>query len=402
MRTAEQTPQQLDPLGTLAVGRAVVILCALIMVYAVISTMQHANQLTNPMFAAAALIMLGCACGIIMVASAVAHAPVTRMVSLAVIALALSASALSTVSTWGANLLIQDDWGQYAVALLITAIALTRPAVEIIATGLVASVVIGALAAAQASFLYITVPTSIYVVVAVTPVAAFTCASAGYSHTMTRSIRVWQQSARAAIARMEPAVREVTARVVYQEQVTQLNAVAVPLFTSILERDELTADDIERAREIGAGLRVRAVAAVERSWLDEVVFIALAAPAKISSVAARISAREYSRMPAGSPPGVDDPGRVAELVGDQLRAVLSAFITAVARHPGFDGASLNVALRRAGPGWKMRFDARIDAPALQLRSTFVPYLAAVRMLTDDSVLRCAPGALTLKFSHDRS
>lgn len=409
------TPQRLDPLGALAAGQAAALFSALSIAYAVYSTLQHGAQVTHPVQAVFALVLLACGCTVLVVASRPGRAPLGRGVFVSVMALTLLAYLLSTAATWGGNRLVQDDWGPYAVAFVLASVALTRPSIEILIVGLVAAVVAVALAVSQSAFLAIAVSPGVYAIVAATPIVAFTCASAGYSQVLVARIRRWQFSARTAMVHLEPEVREVTARVAHQQQVTLLNEGAVPLFAGILESGRLTENDIERARAIGAALRANVVAAVERSWLDEVMFRSQAATVQAASLTttlapatpsaaewARFSSTELLRMPPEPPHGLDDPAGVAERIGDELRAVLTAFIMAVALHPSVEAGSLHLALRSAGPGWKLRCEARVAGSGPELRAAFNPYLAVFRVLTVDADLRCRRGAVALKFSYDRS
>jgi hypothetical protein len=295
--------------------------------------------------------------------------------------LALGASSLSAVSTWGSNSMIGDDWGQYALALLILTVALTRPVTEIIVAGAIAAVGVGTIAAIQAPFLVTRVTPAVDAIIAATPVIAMSFAAAAYSLDMARHIRRWQRSAREAMLRLEPGVREVAVRAVRQGELTLLNEGAVPLMAEVLERDGISRDDSARARQVAATLRARAVAAVERTWLDEA------------------AARAVGRGRGTPPSPVDDPGRLAASACADLRAVMWAFLAALARLPGFDPGSLHVSVQPSGTAWKLCLRADVHAPRRQPRRHLTPYLAVLRVIADDARLTGARGTVTLEFDY---
>lgn len=376
------TPQRLDPLGTLAARRAAVIFSIVALADAVVSIAQHGNEIRVPPAAGLALVALLFACGIIVRASAVSHAPVTRLAHVSTVGLALVAYTLSAVSTWGSNPMIEDDWGQYALALLIATVAMTRPPIDIAVVGALAAVAVGVMAALQSSFLMVPTSAAIYAIAAMTPIVAMCFAATAYSLDMVRHIRRWQRSVRAAMLRLEPGVREVAARALRQGEVTLLNQGAVPLMAAILERDEVTADDIARSHQIAATLRARAVAAVERTWLDSAVARAVAGPQ------------------TSPPPGVDDQHGLSSGAGSQLRAVVSAVLAAIARLPGFDPSSLRVTVLPSGAAWSLEVQATGDGPKRRARAALVPYLAVFRVITDHARLTCANHVVTLQFDYE--
>lgn len=380
-RREQYTPQRLDPLATLEAWRAAVLFSGVAVLDAVISTARHGDQIRSPLAATLALAALLAACCVIVTASAVSRAPVTRVAHVSTIVLALGASSLSAVSTWGSNRMIGDDWGQYALALLILTVALTRPVTEIIVAGALAAVGVGTIAAIQAPFLVTPVTPIVDAIIAATPVVAMSFAAAAYSLDMARHVRRWQRSAREAMLRLEPAVREVAVRAVRQGELTLLNEGAVPLMAEILERDEISADDSARARQVGATLRARAVAAVERTWLDEA------------------AARAVGRGRGASHSPVDDPGRLAASACADLRAVMWAFLAALARLPGFDPGSLRVSVRSRGTAWNLCLRADVHAARRQPRRHLIPYLAVLRVVADDARLTGAGGTVTLEFDY---
>ncbi|MCX7520911.1 hypothetical protein OSC27_01320 [Microbacterium sp. STN6] len=396
MTAREQTPQQLDPLGTLSVSRATPVFCVAAFGYALYGTIVHASQTTTTPAAIAALIVLAAASVVLIVLSRPTTAPFSRAGCGAVTALALIAAALQSASTWGENQAVQDDWGQVAIGLLIAGMALSRPVADLLVAGFAGSLTVGAFAVAQSAHLALDAPAGVFAMVAAAPVLAFTVAAAAYSTAMVQRIRRWQHSARASIARLEPEVHEVTARIVHQEQVTLLNTNAVPLFTRLLEQGEITESDVVQAREIAAALRGRAVIALEHTWLDAAV-----ARARTGHAVLPDSQGFDGADAAILAKGVDDPGRLAEHVPPEIRPVLAAFIAAVAECPGYDRFSLRVTLRGVVGGLKANVDANVDAERRATIAALTPYLGVLRVLTRDARLRSDHGRLALKFTYER-
>jgi hypothetical protein len=386
VRVREATPQQLDPVGTL-LGLPMVPLTALVAVgYAFVSTIIHGDQVTRAPVAVIAVSVLVLACAIFVVASRPASSPLRRSTHVVVIALAVLGSVLFTLSVWGSNKFVQDDWGQIAVALLLMSMSLFRPAGEVIASGVICAVLLGAIAISEAPFLSISNNPLVYAIVVATPILLLSIAAAAYSRVMTMALYAWRKRAAEAIERLEPEVRAGAARVVHQEQVTLLNEATVPLFASILERDELTERDITRAREIATTLRASAVAELDRGWLGDAVLRASGRPGQLAETRAS---------------GVRDPDHLESYMGSELRGTLSAFIVALVRTERLEDRSLSIDLFSLDGACSLSLRARVNAPDRSLRHELVPYLSVLRVISTDATLRVTRGAVCLDFAFER-
>ncbi len=380
----ERTPQRLDPLGVQSAWLLVPLIGVVAVGYAVYSTIVHLGQLRSPALAVWAIVVLLLAAVVAAVRTHPGLAPVGLWSHLAIIGVALASAVLFDAAVWGQNQRIQDDWGQIAVALLLTAMPLYRPVAEVLATATASALVLGALAAAQASSIAIANHPAVYATVASTPVLALACGGAGYAWTMTGETLRWREVARAGQLRLEGELRQVAERMVAQERATALNAEAVPFLTELLASGRITQDDRERARSIASRLRRAAVDAVGRSWLAETVDLALAR---------RGTAEDPQRWSR-----VNDPDRLDRVLSEEQRAIVGALVGTIADLPGLDPASVAIAASRPDcPVFLLT--ARADEPRRALRPALVPFLSALQSVSMEASMRVRDGGITVRFAY---
>jgi hypothetical protein len=374
--SAERTQQRLDPLGAYS-ARTLPVGCAVLMVgYAAVSSAVQAHQVRSPAATVVAIVLIVTAALALVVATRPRFAPLTRGSFLLALGLTLAASLADAVSTWGRNELIQDDWGQVVVALALIAVAQLRPWREIVVASIVAAVILGGAAFAQASFLAVQVGPLVYALVAAVPVLALGMASAVFGRIMLVASERWQRSATEAMRSMHPEIRDAVVRQVQQDEVTELNRCAVPLITGVLEREALTRDDIAAAAAIGAELRQYAIDALTRDWLRDVL--------ERAGVAATVDAEQ---------------GVVDAVTSDQ-RAVVGAFLVALTVECGAAGAP-ELTLRRRGHDLAtLTVDARVQASDHDARGALTPYLAVLRTVSHHATLAVKHGAVRLEFEYD--
>ncbi len=381
MSGGERTPQRLDPLGTYAAWPIVPIVGGIVVAYTIYSTLAHLNQMTNPTLAWLAVLVIAGASLYYTLRSRAARAPFTRPAFVVVIVLSMIASTMFTASVWGHNKLVQDDWGQIAIALTLFSLPLYRPIADVIVGGVVAAVVVGTEAALESSFLSIANSPLVYFTVAATPVLALALGGSAYAWVITGHVLHWGEVAREAQLRLDPEMKAGAARIIHQEGVTLLNSATVPFFVDLLERDELTSDDVETARSIAASLRRHAVEDVDRGWLDETLLRSVEHP----SVTAVI-----------------DPERLADTMTAEHRGIVGALIATSAQLHGFDPQSLSVRIDRNGGRCRAVVTADIAASRRELRREFLPYLSALLSVSRDAELATRDGSMTIQFSYGKS
>ncbi|WP_426623132.1 hypothetical protein ACPPVW_10835 [Leifsonia sp. McL0607] len=380
----ERTPQRLDPLGVQSAWLLVPLIGVVAVGYAVYSTIAHQGQLRSPALAICAIVLLTMAVAVAAIRTHPGLAPVGLWSHLAIVGVAVASAVLFDAAVWGRNQRIQDDWGQIAVALVLTAMPLYRPVAEALATAAASALVLGALAAAQASSMAIANHPAVYAMVAATPVLALACGGAGCAWTMTGETLRWREVARAGQLRLDGELRQVAERMVAQERATALNAEAVPFLTGLLASGRITHEDRERARTIATGLRRAAVDAVGRSWLAETVDQALAR---------RGTAEDPQRWSR-----VRDPDRLDRVLSDEQRAIVGALVGTVADLPGLDPSSVAIAV--SVPDCPVfLLTARAEEPRRVLRSALVPFLSALQSVSMEASMRVRDGGLTVRFAY---
>jgi hypothetical protein len=383
----ERTPEQLDPLALYVLRPVVPLICAFVVGYAIVATMAHEGQIGNPLLAVGSVLVLAAAAVIFVVAARPALSPIKRGTHMLIIGLAIVASGLFAASVWGTDRLIQDNWGQIAIGLILAAMASFRPPGEILLSGGVAAAIVGAIAAGETPFLAISSSPILYITVAATPILAFSFAAAASTRVTTAAVLSWRATTLRAIERLGPEVREGAARIVYQEQVDLLSHEAAPFFTDLLQRDEITEADVSRAREIAVSLRRSAVATVERSWLDEAITRAVTQSG--ASAQFRVSP-------------LTDSDRLVEFMTTEQRGTVAAILMVLSRGLGFDATTLSVTIERVAGRCHFTLSASLGEPGRVIKAELLPYLSVLRVVARNARLRVRSGYVALQFFYDQT
>jgi hypothetical protein len=168
-----------------------------------------------------------------------------------------------------------------------------------------------------------------------------------------------------------------------QERITALNVAVVPFLAQVLAAGEVTADDRARASQLAEFVRTVSVAAVERTWLDDTIMLALAAR-------------------RGAPPTigsrVDDPARLDRALTEEQRAIVGALVATVAALPGLDAESLRVAVSHPEQP-RFVLSARVRQPAREVRRELIPFIGALRSVSFDARLVQRGDELLVRFAY---
>ena len=313
MTHREQTVQQLDPLAGVN-GRLVTIFGSVaLVVYALVMTYLNRLDIDFPVLAVAAIASLCVGVIVVVVASNPLRPPVSRTVQIVALSLALLAMVLSAMSMLHSNAYIQDDWGTIAIGGMCLILCPYRPPREQVIAAVLVSLFVGFVVLVQARSLVTGIPVLAYVVIALTPLLCMSLASAAFAAIVLRMLRRWQSRATRAMRALADEHREGITRSVQQDRVTILNRDVVPFFTAVLDQDELTDADRERALEISDSIRKSMVADVDRTWLEGVVL-------------------QASKGTLGHT--VVDPNRVAGAMSTDQRTAMRALLVAILSHPG--------------------------------------------------------------------
>jgi hypothetical protein len=321
------TQQRLDPLGTLAAWPLAPALGAVVLCYSVIATVLQVDQVQNPLLATLAVFAMAAAVATLLIASHASRPPFDLRMHLIMVGLATIGYLLETASRWGANELVQDDFGPIGIGLLLLALAPYRPWREIATSGAVISVLAVIVTLPQGDNYRIDVPVGVYAIVSVTQILAPAAAGAAYSRRIVRSILSYQTDARRAIVARTEEARGQLARAVVEQQVSALKSGVIPFLTELLERGSVTALDVAQAGQLAAEVRRSLVAEVDRSWLDTVVTRERTALAERGTTALLVVA--------------DPEHRASAFTADQ-RAATAALLGALCTAAGFDPHTLVV------------------------------------------------------------
>ena len=385
MKVAERTRQQLDPAASAGIAIVTFALCCGAFCYAVVMTLRSLGQISNPVISFVGLAILAIGCIFVLIATEPLRSPVTRSAHAFALSVVILAAITEAVSRLGSNTYVQDDWGPIAIGFVLVALSPYRPAGEIAWGGVIAAGCVGLITFIEADGFVSRGPAVAFVVVAMTPVIAFTAAGAVFSHTLMTAIERWQRRARDESLSLEREFREGIARSVQQDRVTILSRDVLPFFTQVLATRTLDDDDRARAREIADSIRRVMVQEVDRSWLDNVLEIA-------ASVGTRGSGS--SRIVC------EDPSNVAALMTTDQRTAIRALLVAILDVRPTERKNLTIILSRDDTFCHARISAELDLNDYVMRSTFAPYFAVMRAVFTELEVQFLHPNLTLRFSYE--
>jgi hypothetical protein len=322
------------------------------------------------------------------------RSPFRRSSLVLVLLHALAAAVCFNLATWGQNRMIQDDWGQLAVAVLIIAMAQLRPPAELASAALLSAAVLGVNAAFQAGFLMVTVNPIVYAIVAATTPAILGLGAAAYGRNMLRATAAWRTRAHASMAELEPQLRESVTRSVQQTYVTALNRQAVPLLERVLSQGEITRRDVDAAATVSHDLRGQAIGMLHVGWLGDAIERALDARGVVVDIVGDRS--------------------VVDAVGLDQRAVFTAAILDIFNAPSsalsvmtISAQQIEYGARMPGRAMRGRSMARLElvasvkvTMARAMHTRLMPYLAVLRVISEEADLRVTGDRIELGFSYE--
>ncbi|MCU1558186.1 MAG: hypothetical protein JWN09_2181 [Microbacteriaceae bacterium] len=385
MSGRELTRQQLDPAGTTGTRALTATLAVGAVGYALIMTAISWREISHPVIATIAVVMLAASCLLLILASSPYRAPFTRGMHYVIQAGVLAAIALEAAGQSTPNALVTNDWGPIDLGVLIIALGPYRPARELAAAGAVAAIFIGFLTLVRAEHLLTQAPPFALVVVAITPMLALCFGGCVFSFGLVHSIQKWQRRALLASQNLVEELREGIARSVQQDRVTILSRDVLPFFSEILARDVIVPADRDRAREIADSIRSVMVAEFDRSWLENLIELAGGVGPGKAGAAAVV---------------VDDPDRVASVMATDQRTAIRALLVAMIDFPDFDRRDLRIQLSKDGSGCRGRVAANLDITDHVLHSALAPYFAVMRAVFTDFQIDFVQPTLTLRFSYE--
>lgn len=380
MTGREGTLQSLDPLGALA-GRPLTVLGAISgAVVAVALTVANGSEIANPALAFLAVLLAVVACATLYAVTRPENAPVGRGPACLIVTSAFAANVLDAAGTWGRNTLARDDWGPILLGVLLLALCPYRPTAEIRALALASAGGVAAITLLESRYFVIEVPALVFVAIAVAPILALGFAGASFADTVLARLDQWRRRAEKASQAHVEDQEEGIVRSVQQSRVSILNQEVVPLFAGLLERREVTPQQVERASEVAAAVRAVMLVETQRTWLDELV-----APARTGTETT------VWRSP------VRDAGRLADAMSFDQRAAMRALLSALAAQSIARDLWIDLSRDRASNTVILR--GTTDLPEPGTHAALSPYLAVLRAVFDDVIVDVAGPELTLRFSY---
>lgn len=375
----DNSPMRLDPIGAIGAWTLAPLVGTLAVAYAVVQSWMRAAEIVHPQVAAIAICLLA---GSGVALTCAAHPRTGRLGrggAGLIVSTAALAAVLSGLSTWGRNQLVQDDWGQMGIALIIFGLIWMRPPGEIVLYGVLGGVVVGVLAAEERTSLHVVNTPYVYAIVAATPVVSFAAVAATIGAILMRYSAAWLNSSERGMRTLEPELRMLEEDALRRAQLEELRIATLPLLTSVAERGEIAPADIEAATLVSAQLREQALEQLRITWVDRLL------------------------TKLGIHPGaVHDPGRLLPHLPPRERAVLGALLLELIRQGTIYsyGARMEVAAApTAAEPERVRFEliARIATDWRSLHRTAVPFIGVLRSFSGDAAITRNGSTMILRF-----
>ncbi len=346
--------QRLDPIGIGGLARLVSNVFAVIAPLAsVLSTVASPAAIANWPFEIAAFAAIALSGAMAVLGTSPFRAPLAARTGRVVVGLAVLAFALDSLARVGRPVMDHQGWGVYIVAPTFIVLAIKRPALEVLVTGLAATVAVGAVSAAT-------------VASAPPPVNAFGCATIAMTYSAPAAVAaavIAQVAYR--MLREAPADAPTTrtsvdpTRIVREESITRLEADVVPLLSSIVADGALTAEQSVAARRIATELRAALVADLSRDWLGELGLT------------------------------VDDPSGYGARMTPEQRAAVRGLVSAVPADRAAGTATI------VGQDRTAILELGLDVPGRTARSLLAPHLLLLRAAFPRVAYRAAEDRVTV-------
>jgi hypothetical protein len=301
------TQQEADPIGGISAAPIVVVGAVLAFGTAVVLTWVHWSEVSSPLAAVLAVVLVGAGGAAAAISALPARAPFTAERLWLVVTLAVGAAITEYVSTVGANRFLYDDFGPLVIGMLILSVAPFCTWLSLLLAGTLSAAVLSILAVGASEYTASTAPIGVLIIVNAAPVIAMSAAAAAYSYAIVAETLAWQREANRAALQRDAELRAGIARSVQQGRVSVLGREVLPFLAGVMTADRISVADADRARELAEALRGALRAGIESTWLDD--------------LGANV------RLSRGVDTVIDDStGAAADLGGDQ-KSALTALIS---------------------------------------------------------------------------
>lgn len=398
MRVSQQS---IDPLGALAAWPLAPMAAIVLTAFAIVTTVLHGDEVSSPALAALAIHLCAASGAVHVVTARPEHGRYGSGSFLLVIGLMTCAMLAQVASTWGSNRMLQDDFGHIAVGIMLAAAAPYRPALQIVVVTACASLIAGLLAVLQDPyFAVIDVPVIERAVVGVVPVLALGLAGAGYANQLAKAVLEWQRGVASRDAALEGGVYDGLARTVQQEQLAALSEEVLPFLAGVAATGAVSADDVERSRQLARAVRASLVAELNHSWLEQ---LRIHVPQHAEHAPAGVPAPAALQF---APPTLtvhDGRRRAFRMAGEQ-RTALAALLSELSTNARIGASDVTIWLQPDPTHPPTRTNARIDielgGAEARTRTMLRPYLNVLQLGFENVTYTMGAGVLSVKFSYD--
>lgn len=374
------TAQQLDPAGTLGAHLLTVVLASIAFVWSVGFSAASLATGAEPVAAVIALVLLGFASGLVVVASRPGAPAFGARSHLAIHALVLGGFALATWSTWATRDFGRDQWVPLTLGIIMVGVAPYRPSRELVAVGSVSAVIMGGVTYAHAVARESATPPLALAVVALVGVLALGYGAAMYSSRTVVALVRWHRLAGVVAEALADELRDGIARSVRHDRVAILNREVVPFFGELIRRDALTPADAQRARGIALAIRSTMVAEADRTWLAVVV-------------------ENQAGRHGHAAIDVDDPELLATRMNAHQRTALRAHVVALADDRRVAGGA-SIRIESDGSRCVGVLSVSAQASDHAIRARYAPIHAVMRVAFDSVAVQFHQPHLIVSFSYE--
>jgi hypothetical protein len=251
-----------DPVATAASRPLTLITSMTSLAVAGSLTVVHPGHLERPAVMAAAFIFLAATCLFLIRGSNEMRGSFTTQKHIVVVLLSWTAASLSTFAQWPNNEYLRDDWGPYIVAITLIATSPYRPLGSLLAALGTSALFVAGLAVWQTPAMSTALPNSAFALLAAAPVVLLATAGIVYAR-----VDVFEHAARVTDRPELGAEAEPVELTTQEKRVMLLTGEVAPLFSWVVQRRTITADDVEHAAAISAAVRATMVHGANQSWI---------------------------------------------------------------------------------------------------------------------------------------
>jgi hypothetical protein len=278
------------------------------------------------------------------------------------------ASVLNSLSQFGTNELIRDDWGAVCLGVALLLAAPYRRPTEIVWFTVQAVVLTFTLAVVQNLSSATAAVLSLLALIAATPAIAIGVGAAAYAHSLISSFEGVKKQARTDRSLHEAQLRARLAETDAMGELGSLRSDVVPFLSRLNETGRMRDDDAARAAELASVLRRAIVDRLARGTLADAV-------------------GNYS-----------DGARIAAHLDERQRAALRALIAAVTA-AGVDVEKMSLSLYRHGMAGRGTLTFPVPPEGFR-PGGLMPFFRMIRLVFDDVAVRTVDGRREVAFTVD--